>query len=335
MTRITVIQTAFLGDVILTLPLLAAIRKQWPDIEIQFVTRPEAVSVIETAPRVTSTIAYDKRGSERGLSGWWQVRNKIRAFHPDIVLCPHRSSRSVLLAWHSGAEQRIGFDRAARVPGLTTRIKYRTDAHETARLLDLLEPWTHHQGTGTIPELTLTKQDCEFAESHLTGSSKWIAIAPGAVWNTKRYPIERYVETAERLSQDGFRIVAIGGPADEKLCTQIADKVNGLSLAGKAKPRESAAVLQRCQLLITNDSAPLHLAQGVGTRTLAIFGATSPQYGFGPQGPNDNVIGLPIPCRPCRIHGGNQCPEKHFRCMLDLKPELIVETARRMLTHPN
>ncbi len=329
--RWTVIQTAFLGDVVLTLPLLNAIVEQWHDSEIQFIARPEAANVIETAPGIADVVIYDKRGNDSAFGGWWRIKNRIQNFHPEIVLCPHRSARSVLLAGFSGANKRIGYHTAAPVPGLTTRVPYRGNTHETARLLDLLQPLNGKQGTPTLPRLQLTEHDRAVAENSVGTHERTVAIAPGAVWNTKRYPVERFSEAAKTLSESGFSIVTIGGNADIGLCEFVATSSGGISLAGKLSPRESAAVISRCQLLITNDSAPLHLAQAVGTPTLAIFGATIPEFGFGPQGQYDRVLGIDISCRPCAIHGGPKCPQKHFRCMLDLQPELVAKTAIDML----
>lgn len=330
--RWTVIQTAFLGDVVLTLPLLDAIATLSPRTEIQFITRPEAVNVIETHPAVVQAISYDKRKKDSGIGGWIRMLNRIRDFAPEIVIVPHRSLRSVALASLSKAKTRIGYDRAAKFPGLTHRIRYRADAHETARLLDLLQPINSKPGIATIPSIQLTDADHQVALQLLNSDRKRIAIAPGAVWMTKRYPADRFKQVAKILADKGYQIIAIGGPADRELCEEVAKVGSGISCAGNLSPRESAAVIQLCDLLITNDSAPLHLAQGVGTRTLAIFGATVPAFGFGPQGINDKVLGIELECRPCAIHGGNQCPKGHFKCMLELSPETVAATALSMIS---
>ncbi|MDK9699246.1 MAG: glycosyltransferase family 9 protein [bacterium] len=322
--RWTIIQTAFLGDVVLTLPLLEEIQSRWQGSELQFICRPEAASVIETAPGIIDVAVYDKRGKQAGLSGWLTICNRIRNFQPELVLCPHRSVRSVLLAGCSSARERIGYDRAVRVPGFTKRVKYRKDVHETARLLDLLTPLTNVLGVPRIPNIHLTDADRARADAMIpAGSGKWVAIAPGAVWHTKKYPTDRYARVAALLSQQGYRIVTIGGPDDKQLCEQVASAGKGIACGGLLSPRESAAVLAKCAALLTNDSAPLHLGQAVGTPTIAIFGATVPGFGFGPQAPFDEVIGIELSCRPCAIHGGNQCPMKHFRCMLNLAPEQV------------
>ena len=332
--RWTLIQTAFLGDVVLTLPLLAEMADRFPGSEIQVVVRPEAASVVETADGVKDVVVYDKRRTDSGIFGWGRILQKIRAFHPDTVLVPHRSARSILLANFSNAIERIGYDRAAKVPGLTQRIPYRRDAHETARLLDLLHPFTGEVGRPRQPIMRFTEEDERIVSSQFPelNETNWIGIAPGAVWFTKKYPYENYLEVAQQLSDRGYRIIAIGGSADASECERLAEVGKGISVAGKLLPRHSAAVIRKCQLMIANDSAPLHLAQSMAVPTLAIFGATVPEFGFGPLGEHDRVLGIAIECRPCAIHGGNRCPKGHFRCMKEIAPHTVVDTVIAMLS---
>ncbi|MCX7834551.1 MAG: glycosyltransferase family 9 protein [bacterium] len=330
--RWLIIQTAFLGDVILTLPLIAKINQIDSQSEILFITRPEAVNVIETAKGIVSVVSYDKRGAAKGWKGWKDIQEIIHSFQAEITVVPHRSLRSVALAVASKAKYRIGYNRAALFPGLTHRIRYRYDAHETARLLDLLYPFTKEWGKPTQPNIQLTANDEEVAKFHLNQLPQpIIAIAPGAVWNTKKYPIEQYEQIAKQLSEKKYSIVTIGGLADQSECERVAKAGKGSSLGGLLTPRESAAVIKQCKILVTNDSAPLHLAQSVGTPTLAIFGATVPSFGFAPIGEKDMIAEVHhLDCRPCAIHGGKKCPKKHFRCMKEISPQSIVELIEQM-----
>lgn len=331
--RWVIIQTAFLGDVILTLPLIEEITRLDEAAEILFITRPEAVNVIETAKGVKKVIAYDKRGKAKGWKGWNEIRKIILSFQPNYTIVPHRSVRSVALASLSKAKFRIGYDKAAFFPGLTHRIHYRHDAHETARLLDLLYPLTQKLGKPAPPNIVLTKMDMETASSYLEKiPNPRIVIAPGAVWNTKKYPTQQYEEVAEKLAKKHYHIITIGSKADHLECLTVAKAGNGISLGGMLTPRESAAVIKLSNLLITNDSAPLHLAQSVGTPTLAIFGATVPAFGFAPLREWDRIAEVKnLECRPCAIHGGRKCPKKHFRCMKDLLPDTIVDMVEEMI----
>lgn len=323
--RWLIIQTAFLGDVVLTLPLIEKINKVDSSPQILFITRPEATTIIETAKGIQQVLSFDKRKSAKGISGWYRMLKTIHNFQPDITIVPHRSLRSVSLAALSRSKYRIGYDRAVPFPGLTHRIPYRYNAHETARLLDLLYPVTNELGVPTPPRIRLTDQDIEKVDSLTEQITKpMIAIAPGAVWETKKYPTHYYEKLASLLNEQSYSIITVGGSMDIEICEMVAKAGKGISFAGKLAPRESAAMIAKSVLLITNDSAPLHLAQGVDTPTIAIFGATVPSFGFAPIRSMDRIIEINnLDCRPCGIHGGTKCPKKHFKCMKDLHPENV------------
>jgi heptosyltransferase-2 len=151
-----------------------------------------------------------------------------------------------------------------------------------------------------------------------------VALAPGSVWATKRWPEEYYAALGRLLDDHGFSVVLVGGEDDRELCTRIADTFPGrraLVAAGKLTLLQSAELLRRCRIVVTNDSAPMHLAVAVATPVVAIYGATVPSFGFAPRGPRDRVVEREgLSCRPCGIHGGNSCPIGTFACMLEVQP---------------
>jgi heptosyltransferase-2 len=161
-----------------------------------------------------------------------------------------------------------------------------------------------------------------------------IAIAPGTAWNTKRWPREHFARLAQMLSDAGDRVVLIGGPEDAPLCREIAGaagRAGVVDASGAFSVLGSAELIRRSALLVCNDSAPLHLAGAVGTPVLAIFGATTPAFGFGPIGPRDRVLETEgLACRPCSIHGGDRCPIGTFECMVRITPAMAFEAARSM-----
>jgi heptosyltransferase-2 len=162
---------------------------------------------------------------------------------------------------------------------------------------------------------------------------KLIAVAPGSIWPTKRWPVDRYAALAEELVKQGFTVVLIGGETDAEICNQIAASFHSKGLVnacGRLTPLQSAAALKRCCLLVTNDSAPAHLARAVGTPCVAIFGPTSPVFGFAPQGPHDRVIErTSLWCRPCTPHGGSRCPIGTHECMTAIS----VDEVRAVVFH--
>ena len=163
-----------------------------------------------------------------------------------------------------------------------------------------------------------------------------IAIAPGTVWNTKRWPSDRFAALAEKLVTRGARVVVVGGQDDSGLLTPYLSpgSIPRVAVAaGHLTILQSAELIRRCRVLVCNDSAPMHLAVAVRTPVVALFGATIPEFGFAPTGEHDIVLETKgLPCRPCSIHGGDVCPVKTFVCMMDIPVERVVEAVERLLT---
>lgn len=312
-----VIQTAFLGDVLLTTPLLAALAEVHGPVDV--VTTPAAAALLETHPAVGTVIRYDKRGADRGLRGVWRLGRRLRARRYARVYLPHGSWRSAALALLTGAGERIGFADGAAAATYTRRVARPAAAHEVERLLELA-------ATGRAPpvRLELTADDRAAADAWLRErglGSGFVALAPGSIWGTKRWP--GYAELASLLDAP---LVIVGGREDVPLAETVAAAAAGRahSAAGVLGLRASAAVIARAAVLVTNDSAPLHLATAVGTPIVAVFGPTVPAFGFGPRGARDRVIEHPsLPCRPCSSHGPQVCPLGHHRCMREVSVESV------------
>ena len=331
---VLVVQTAFIGDVLLIVPLLRAAKQFWPDANLDVMVRPPGDNLLETLPYVNEIIVYDKYGGDRGVSGFAKVLKRLHSRSYDLALLPHRSLRSGLLAFLSGIPRRVGFSRGGGRFFHTKSIPYPKQVHEIPRNLILLNPF------GTVPppeppEIVSTEEDVERVNGKLdvASGSKLIALAPGSVWLTKRWPEESYIRLGQKLIAGNFRIVLIGGAEDKNLSARIAAALGEdcLDLTGQLTLRQSVEVLRRCEMLITNDSAPTHLGVAAGTRVLTIFGSTLPEFGFAPFGPNGRALGTDLYCRPCTDHGRQRCPEKHLRCLKDLTPERVFEEARDMM----
>lgn len=318
-------QTAFLGDVVLTTPLLAALAER--DGPLDVVTTPAAAPLLETHPAVRRVLPYDKHGRERGFAALRAFARRLRAERYAVAYLPHRSLRSAALAWLARIPRRVGFRDGW--PFLYTEAHRRPAAgHEIDRLLALAGAAPHHQ---TRPRIEVTLGDRRAAEQLLRGAGiagAFVALAPGSIWGSKRWP--HYAELARRLAAGGMPVVAVGGPEDGALGEEIVAAVGraggrAVNTCGRLRLRESAAVIGQAAALVTNDSAPLHLAQAVGTPTVALFGPTVPAFGFGPRGPRDQALGVQgLPCRPCHRHGPPACPLGHHRCMRELSVEHVL-----------
>lgn len=319
-----VIQTAFLGDVVLTTPLLAALAAQHGLVDV--ITTPAAAPLLETHPAVRHVIPYDKRGTDRGWAGLQRLLRRLKAEQYERAYLPHRSLRTAGLAFLARIPSRIGFSGGWSFLYTEARPKPRT-GHESNRLLALAdEPSAVYP-----PQLRPTAEDEQVALDLLAGGriqngESFLAIAPGSIWGSKRWPY--YRELAARL--DGTAIVVIGGPDDVTLGDEIVRAVGpsgrrAVNACGKLTLRQSAALMARAAVLVTNDSAPLHLATAMSTPVVALFGPTIPEFGFGPVRAGDIALGIEgLQCRPCSSHGPPQCPLVHHRCMRDLTVEAVV-----------
>jgi len=313
-----VVQTAFLGDVVLTTPLLAAVARRAGPVDV--VTTPAAGALLATHPAVHAVITYDKHGRERGLASFVGLALRLRAAHYDTAYLPHRSLRTAVLARLAGVPRRIGFEDGW--PAFYTEVHRRpADGPESLRLLALLG--SEGAQESPLPRLYPSPEDDRAASAFLARAGvagPFIALAPGSIWGTKRWPF--YPELAARLAEQAAVVVVVGGAEDAALGNTVAEAGGGSrerSACGKLTVSQSAALIRRAQLVVTNDSAPLHLATAMGTPVVAVFGPTVPAFGFGPLGAHDAVVELDgLGCRPCSDHGPQQCPLGHHRCMQDL-----------------
>ncbi len=334
---ILVVQTAFLGDVVLTTPLIDALAASGSTLDV--IVTPAGAQALAGHRSVRSLITYDKKGASRGFGPFLTLVKSLRRARYDVAVVPHRSARSALLAFLARIPRRIGFDRSALRWIMTDVVRYRNDAHEIDRNLDLLEPLGMPLPTNARPSLSISTQD-EIGAGELLVSSglverQFVAVAPGSVWTTKRWPEERYAALIAALHTVGIRIVLIGGREDVELCRRIRT-VSGIGdvidLSGQTSVLRSAAVIRSASVLVTNDSAPLHLGAAVGTPIVAIFGATSPSFGFGPRGPRDLVLEtMGLSCRPCAIHGSAKCPIGTFECMLRIDVSAVRDAVMERL----
>ena len=326
-SRCLVIQTAFLGDVVLTTPLLSALAERHGPVDV--VSTPVAASLLETHPAVHTVIPYDKHGAQKGWRGIRELSSELRGRHYSIVYLPHRSIRSAALALLTGAKERVGFAGTPAAISYSRRVPRSHTGHEVERLLALA-------GTAAAAapvSLGLTADDHSVADRWLQAhrvAPGFVALAPGSIWGTKRWPY--YAELAARLEQ---RCVIVGGPGDSSLADAIVAAAPGrvVSAVGALGLRGSAALIRRAGVLVTNDSAPLHLATAAGTPVVALFGPTVPAFGFGPRGQGDAAVGVEgLACRPCSKHGPERCPLGHHRCMRELGVETVVAAVAAVLS---
>ncbi len=332
--NILVIQTAFIGDAILTLPIVQIIKKKYSNASIDVVAIPRTAGVFANHPAISEIIVYDKRGKDKGAAGLFRIKNQIGKKNYDIIIVPHRSLRSALLAWLIKPKISVGFNRSAGKWLFKEIVRYDSTMHEIDRNISLLKPLGLTESERELPQLYPSLEDKAtvdrlLIECKLSSKHKYVTIAPGTIWNTKRWPTERFAVVCRKLINQNVPVILIGGKEDKLLCEEIIGIVQSkiiFNTAGRLTLLQSAEIIRRGRVLVTNDSAPMHIGVSVGTPVVAIFGATAPEFGFAPVGKNDIIVEIKgLKCRPCAIHGGKKCPIKTFECMISISPELVFE----------
>jgi heptosyltransferase-2 len=341
-----VVQTSFLGDLVLTTPLIAELARRGP---VDVVATPAAAPLLANNPSVREVIRYDKRGDETGLFGLFRAARSLRARAtrdtgrrarrvPDVAYLAQGSVRSAMLALLAGVRERVGFDTSSGRALYTRRVPYRPELHHAERLWLLGAPDGARATAAQLRprvfpgDADVSAVDALLADAGHASGETLVALAPGSIWPTKRWPY--FPELAAALARRG-RIVIVGSSADRELADVVvaaAGARRAIDATGRLTLLASAELIGRAAVLVTNDSAPQHLASAMGTATVTIFGPTVPEFGFGPLAPHSAAAGHPeLDCRPCDRHGPRRCPLGHWRCMRELPVERIARLVDNVL----
>ncbi len=333
--RIALWQTAFLGDAVLTLPLIAALRERFPRAEIHFFVRAGLEGLFAAQPELAATHGFAKRGRRRGLSAAFCQARSISDQAFDLWISAHTSLRSALVAAFSGIPRRIGYDRPwfNRLAYTETVPRRFRELAEIERLMQLARPLGIEgpapQARLVLPQAARDRAAALWEQELPAGDGPVLAVHPGSVWPTKRWPVDCFSRVLDLAAEAGARILLLAGPGEEGVARAVGDwssplaRERTLDLAGRLSLPELAAVLGRAQAYLTNDSGPMHLAWVQGTPLVALFGPTTRDLGFFPRGAGSTVIERKLSCRPCGLHGHKRCPLRHHNCMREIGPDEV------------
>ncbi|MEI7766192.1 MAG: lipopolysaccharide heptosyltransferase II [Phycisphaerae bacterium] len=317
--RVLIIKPSSLGDVATTMPLLCDLRAEWPTTEFDWLIAPGLTDLLRGHYAISELIPFERKQ----LSGWpfrasaWAsftgLVRKLRARHYDIAIDAQGLARSAWLARLSGARVRIGFADARELAPLLYTHTAPAAAQAlpaVARMRRLRLPLDITPADRCSYRVPVTAAALELARAQ-TGHQSYIAVIPGARWNTKRWPTAKYVALIQALANQALQVVLLGSPDERALCTEIAQQANAgvLNLAGQTDLAGMIALLKLADLVIGNDSGPLHVAVALGRPVVGIYGPTDPNY-VGPYDQLDHVVRHPVPCHPCRR---KECD--HHSCM--------------------
>lgn len=313
MKRILIIQTAFLGDVILATPVVSELKRVFPEAKIDFLLKKGNESLVIGNPKINQVITFDKS------SGKWKAILRLikqcRATKYDLVINLHRFASSGMIAGFSKGKKRYGFKKNPFSFMYTKSFDHSIGdgTHEVERNLKLISEFGC--SPKTRPELFPSEKEMASVQSYL--SDEFYCLAPASVWYTKQLPKEKWLELIRKI---GIRktIYLLGGKDDFELCESIlndASMESIINLSGKLNLLESAALIQKATRTFVNDSGPLHLASAVNAPVTAFFCSTVPNFGFGPLSDDSEVKEVKdLECRPCGLHGHKSCPKGHFNC---------------------
>jgi heptosyltransferase-2 len=329
MQKFLVIQTAFIGDVVLATGLIEKLHQHFPGAHIDFMVRKGNESLLNNHPFLHEVLVWDKKkNKQRNL---FRMLGKIRAARYDKVINVQRFAATGILTAFSRGKETIGFDKNPLSFLFSRKIKHliTKGQHEIDRNHELIRSFTDN--TPAKPKLYPAETDYAFTKDLKT--KPYICIAPASVWFTKQFPKEKWVSFINKLPAD-LQVYLIGAPSDQGMCAQIIGSTvhkQVISLAGKLSFLQSAALMKDALMNYVNDSAPLHFASAVNAATTAVYCSTVPSFGFGPLADERFIVEKPetLYCRPCGLHGYKACPEGHFRCALEIRDEQLLGSLKR------
>jgi lipopolysaccharide heptosyltransferase II len=327
--KLLLIRFSSVGDVVLTTPLVRALRDALPDAVIHFATRPPYAPLLESNPRIDRVLTLP--GSDAAALRDFAVT--LRRERYDRVLDLHGTLRARALRLLVPTPRWSRYPKATLRRWSMVRLRHRPDP---ARVVPVAERYfgaARDLGVrpdGRPPEVFPTPRATEQAHDALRAAGfadgeTFVAFAPGARHATKCWPEDRWIDLGRALARDGIRSVLLGGPEDAPLAHRIAAEVPGAaSLAGALDLLASAAVLARADRLVSGDTGVMHLATAVGTPVVALFGPTVRGFGFFPYADNATILERDLPCRPCSTHGGAACPLGHHDCLRGIRTEEVL-----------
>jgi heptosyltransferase-2 len=333
--KILIIRFSSLGDLVLLTPLMGLLRSWMPDAEIHLLTKKRAAPLFAADDRIDQ-IKLLHSGT---LNELLQLRSVLSGEGYDLVIDAHNVIRSNILysITRAGVKVQLKKDQIKKFMLIRMRQNlYGRISHQSERYLDLLRPFDAPE-YDSIPSLAISDDAKERARGIIRDRGfegrPLVAMAPGARWETKRWPVEHFTAVADSLAASGYGIVLIGGTEDESVCGELSKQCaeEPLDASGRLDLLESAALLAECRLLVTNDSAPLHMSEAVGTPVVALFGPTVREFGYHPQLSSSLMLGLELECRPCSRNGARPCHLNSNECLVDLGPGPVLEAARTAL----
>lgn len=349
-----IIQTAFLGDLVLAIPLMRQMTALFPEEPLIVVCRKGLGSIIREAKAADRVIEVDKKNA----SAWSEQKKEILSLKVNHLVCPHESPRTALLVRQMKvAGNKVGFDKWWNKPVFNIRVRKPMHLPDALRQLSLLtglssafaEEFSDIAGRDEIFNSTITSGLVDFRHNYIpvwaelsekrgiqpnapAAQSRVVYLAPGSVWATKRWSLSGYIEVAQALTEEGWQVEVVGAPDEKPLGELIQKSVPSVvNHAGEWTVPQTIENFRHGRALIANDSGAIHLAALTSLPTIAVFGPTTLALGFRPWQRQAVVVQKDLKCRPCGKHGHQECPIKTHACMQTLPAKEILKAAHLFL----
>ncbi len=313
--KFLIVQTAFIGDVILATPVIEKLKRFYPDAQIDILVRKGNEGILKHNPHINQVVIFNKEDGK--YKNMMRLIRQFRTEKYDVIINIQRYLTTGIITALSKAKQTIGFDKNPMSFAFTHKIPHKmgeedTSDHEVKRNLLLTEHLC--DDAFEMPKMYPSDEDFEKVRQ----DKPYYCMAPTSVWFTKQYPAEKWIELMNQLPKE-TRILVLGGAGDKTECQGIIDQSTHpdiINMAGQLSFTESAALMKHARMNFVNDSAPLHLCSAVNAPVRAMFCSTVPAYGYTPLSDNSKVLETSeeLECRPCGLHGKKACPEGHFKC---------------------
>ncbi len=352
--KILIIRQSSIGDIILTTPLVRCVRQAYPNAQIDFLTNQEFTDLVRHNPHISNVITYDKK---TGFAGLYALKKQLMAEKYDWIIDLHNSLRSRFLRLFSKIISDVKEISVYEKPYIARKllINFRKDIYPKPYKKVLLKYFDalysvnkniQYDNNGT--EVFFGEENTKKINDLLENNTQIITVCPAASAFTKQWLPEYFANLIKKLfeyynfdnqnkHQNNVKIILLGGKADIEVCENIKKMVDNqintdlIILAGKCNLLDSAALLARSNVVITNDTGMMHLAEAQKKPVLAILGSTVEAFGFYPFLEKSKIVEEDLACRPCSQSGENACPKGHFKCMKDILPEKIYEIAIKMM----
>ena len=332
-----------MGDIVLTSPVTRQLGRLWPNAEIEFLTRAEYAPLARALPGVAAVQCFDPDTSLMSLV------SRLRERRYDLAFDLHGNLRSRLVTTVGIAGRVLRYDkrRFARMAIVRRRMRSRPVPHTVDRYLEVLDrldaaaapglEGPHDAAEKRLPQLKVGGAAAAEVEERLAGAGigpnvRVLGVAPGASHGPKRWPPERFARVADHMAKSReLKLLLLGSETDRAVTCEVLNAMErpAVDWTGATDLALLPAAVQRCALLVSNDSGPMHVATAVGTPVIGLFGATHPRLGFAPVGPADAAVTLDLPCSPCSLHGNRACRFRTHACLVDLDPSRVILEAER------